>query len=105
MRYFTVEKEILNINKVHRAEVYYDGSFDDRDMFEVDSGTVKENGIPSELTTMFVVFEYDEHGMACGDIQEYPVKTDMTTWENNEQEVLAKIAEEHPAPEWQNNRW
>lgn len=47
---------------------------------------------------------YDEQGMT-DNVEFYPVKTDTTNWENDEDEVLKQIISDHPAGEWQNNEW
>jgi hypothetical protein len=98
LRYFDVEKEILTISQVRRYGVYKDGT-PVCPSYEVES---EDN--PKEIVVGFHVIEYDEAGM-IQNIEFYPVKTDMGTFENNEDEVLSKIVEEHDSSEWQNNNW
>lgn len=72
--------------------------------------------IGAVLVVGFVVNVYDEQGMRQ-DTEFYPVVSDMNReplcddvgdwcFQNNEQEVLAKIWEDHaPEDDWQNNMW
>lgn len=93
-RYFEVRKEVLSgITK--QFNVLIDGT---------NAGTCESDGEAREITTGFSVWEYNEQGMT-DKVEFYPVKTDTTNWENDEDEVLKQIISDHPAGEWQNNEW
>lgn len=93
-RYFEVRKEVLSgITKQFNVSI--DGT---------NAGTYESDGEAREITTGFSVWEYDEQGMT-DKVEFYPVKTDTTNWENDEDEVLKQIISDHPAGEWQNNEW
>ena len=108
MRYFTVEKEYLS-GEVWRYEVNSDGTkYGDR-------YSVESEDIGNKLVLGFLFQEYDEQGL-LQNVEFYPVKSDISkepladdtgvyVYQSNEDEVLAKIADEHPADEWQNNCW
>lgn len=93
MKYFYVEKEELSGMTV-AGEVDSDGDYintpDDQEA--------------RTITTGFTVFECGEDGMV-EHTEFYPVKTDMYTFENDEDEVLEQIKSDYPAPEWQNHNW
>lgn len=94
MRYFEVRKEVLG-GITRQFNVLIDGTH---------AGTSESEGEAQEITTGFNVWEYDEDG-TNQNVEFYPVKTDTTDWGNNEDEVLEKIINDHPASEWQNNEW
>ena len=100
MKYFQVEKEIIK-GEMYRYPVCMDGT-QAQPEYEVDTwGEEKDKSI----TTGFTFIEYDESGLSV-DYKFYPVETNMETWEDNEQEVLNKIIEEHrPEDGWQNHDW
>lgn len=93
MRYFEVHKEELR-GSVMSGEVYSDGEY----VNEADELEIRT------ITTGFSVYEYDEQGVRQ-DTEFYPVETNMETWEDNSNDVLNYIIEDHPASEWQNNNW
>lgn len=93
MRYFEVHKEELR-GSVMSGEVYSDGEY----VNEADELEIRT------ITTGFSVYEYDEQGVRQ-DTEFYPVETNMETWEDNSNDVLNYIMEDHPASEWQNNNW
>lgn len=93
MKYFQVNKEEL-IGMMTAGEVYSDGEY---------------VGLPDDvearnITMGFSVSEYGENGM-IEDVKFYPVKTDMESMENDEEEVLKKIKAIYPPDSWQNDRW
>ncbi len=95
MRYFSVEKEVLD-GQCSTGVVERDGGFigapDIQDEYKT-------------ITTGFSVFEYDDKTMMTEDVKWYGVETDFRDWSNNEEEVLNKIEADHPAGEWQCNEW
>lgn len=110
MRYFEVEKEKI-FGETRRYPVNSDGTCGG-DSYDVDG----DEDMASAIVVGFVVNVYDEQGLR-EDTQFYPVKSDMSrspicddtgewVFQNNEDEVLKQIWEEH-APEdgWQNNMW
>ena len=108
MRYFTVEKEYL-LGEVWRYEVNSDGTKTG------DRYSVESEDVGNKLVLGFLVQEYTERGMLVG-VEFYPVKSDINkkpladdtgayVYQNNENEVLAKIYGEHDPSEWQNNNW
>lgn len=95
MRYFEVRKEVLD-GMTRQYNVCIDGE---------PAGTSESEMEARSMTTGFNVWEYDEDGMTT-DVKFYAVKTDTEAWEDNEQEVLNKIIEDHrPEDGWQNNEW
>lgn len=107
-RYFTVEKEYLS-GEVWRYEVNSDGTK------AGDRYSVESEDIGNKLVLGFLVQEYTEQGMLV-DVEFYPVKSDISkkpladdtgvyVYQNDEDEVLKKIINDHPAGEWQNNEW
>lgn len=94
MNYFEVRKEVLN-GTIRQFNVCIDGTH---------AGTGESEGESKEITTGFSVWEYDEQGIT-EDVKFYPVETNTETWEDNEQIVLDKIIQDHPAGLWQNNEW
>lgn len=111
MKYFEVEKEKL-YGQTMRYPVNSDGT-QGGGHYEVDCD---KGEIATALVVGFVVNVYDEQGMRQ-DTEFYPVVSDMNReplcddvgdwcFQNNEQEVLAKIREDHaPEDDWQNNMW
>lgn len=97
-RYFEVEREYI-YGKMRRYGVYSDGSMA-HDSYDVDM----DGSDIKEITTGFVVHEYDEAGMTIG-YEFYPVETNMETFENNEEKVLERIKAEYDPLYWQNNEW
>lgn len=110
MIYFNVEKEKI-YGRTMRYPVNSDGTLGG-EHYEVD-GTDCE--VATAVVVGFLVNMYDENGLMVGadfypvksDMEKPPVCDDMGDWvfENNELEVLAKIREEHPAGEYQNDMW
>lgn len=94
MRYFEVRKEVLD-GTTRQYNVLIDGTH---------AGTSESEGEALEITTGFSVWEYTEDGVT-ENVEFYPVETDMGDFTNNEEKVLDKIIEDHPAEEWQNNEW
>lgn len=105
---FTVEKEYLS-GEVWRYEVNSDGTRAG-DRYSVDS-----EDIGNKLVLGFLVQKYTKQGMLVG-LEFYPVQSDMNkppvaddtgeyVYQNNEQEVLAKIKADFPADKYQNNAW
>lgn len=108
MRYFTVEKEYL-AGEVWRYEVNSDGTRSG------DRYSVEGEDYGNKIVLGFLVQEYTEQGMLVG-VEFYPVKSDISkeplsddtgdyVYQSNEDEVLAKIRNEHDPSEWQNNNW
>lgn len=93
MRYFDVKREELR-GSLMSGVVYSDGEY----IEEADEVEIRT------LTTGFNVWEYDEQGLTQN-VEFYPVETNMETWEDNSNDVLNYIIEDHPAGEWQNNNW
>ena len=93
-RYFEVRKEVLS-GTTRQYNVLIDGTH---------AGTSESEGEIREITTGFNVWEYEEDGTTIG-VEFYPVKTDTTNWDNDEDEVLKQILNDHPAGEWQNHEW
>lgn len=96
MKQFVVEKEFVR-GKLVAHEVASDGS-QGSDTWSIESDE------EFEMTTGFTVHTYDEQGEHL-DTEFYKVDTNTKTWQNNESEVLAKIREDYPAGEYQNNCW
>ena len=94
VRYFEVEKETL-LGETWRAIVECDGS-------EAENPRKCDENV--EITTGFNVIERDEDGLIVN-VEFYEVRTNMGDFTNNEDEVLEKIKQDHPAGEWQNNEW
>lgn len=110
MRYFQVEKEKL-YGDTFRYAVNSDGTCGGEN-YSVDGD---KGEVATAVVVGFSVFFYDENGMIVH-TEFYPVKSDMSkspvcddtgdwVFENNEREVLAKIADDYPAPDYQNNMW
>ena len=109
MRYFEVEKEKL-FGDTKRYPVNSDGTWGG-DSYDVDS-----DDMATAVVVGFTINVYDEQGLRQ-DTEFYPVVSDMSkspicddtgewVFDNNEQEVLAKIWEDHkPEDGWQNNMW
>lgn len=94
MKYFYVEKEELSGMTV-AGEVYPDGEYID----------APDDQMAHTITTGFTVFECGEDGMV-EHTEFYPVKTDMYTFVNDEDEVLDSIKEKYSADKgYQNNNW
>lgn len=93
MKYFDVKREELR-GSLMSGLVYSDGEY----VEEADEVEIRT------LTTGFNVYEYDEQGLTQN-VEFYPVETNMETWEDNANDVLNYIIEDHPAGEWQNNNW
>lgn len=94
MKYFEVEKEVLAGDRLVGAcasDGTSLGGFDEAE--------------PMNITLGFTVHIWNDE--ESFEDEWYPVKTDTSTsdYSNNEEEVLAKIKEDHPAGEWQNNNW
>lgn len=109
MKYFSVEKEYI-VGNIYRYEVAPDGTRAG-DLYEVDC----DEDTPSKIITGLLVNEYEENGTIFN-TKFYAVKSDTGTapqkddtgdyvYASDEAEVLAKIAEDHPASDWQNNNW
>lgn len=108
MKYFNVEKEYLAGN-VSRYEVSSNGT-------EVaDKYIVESEECGTKMVLGFLVNEYNEE-WSLENARFYPVKSDTSkeplvddtgeyVWQNNENEVLAKIYEEYSPSEWQNDNW
>lgn len=94
VRYFEVRKEVLT-GETRQYNVCADGSH---------AGTSESDGEAREITTGFNVWEYEEDGTTIG-VEFYEVQTNMGDFTNNEDEVLEKIKQDHPAGEWQNHEW
>lgn len=94
MKYFEVRKEVLD-GTTRQYNVLMDGTH---------AGTSESDGEARTLTTGFSVWEYDEQGLTQN-VEFYPVETNMGTWEDNANDVLNYIIEDHPAGEWQNHEW
>lgn len=93
MKYFEVHKEELR-GSLMSGQVYSDGEY-------------SEEAVEEELrtiTTGYSVYEYDENGVR-EDTEFFPVKTNMTSFEDNSEEVFNKIKEIYSAPSWQNDLW
>lgn len=95
MKTFRVEKEILRGVLSNEGEVYSDGE-------EIDPEYSSETEFRT-MTTGFTVHSYEDEEHLMTDF--YPVTTNMTTWEDNTDEVMAQIKRDYPAGEWQNNEW
>lgn len=94
MKYFEVRKEVLE-GTTRQYNVCSDGSH---------AGVSESDGEPREITTGFIVWEYDENGETTG-VEFYGVSTYTGDWTNNEQDILEQIKEDHPSNEWQNHDW
>lgn len=98
MRYFSVEKEVLEISSVSRYSVDSSGE-QTQGAYGVDS---EDN--PRTITAGFLVQYYSEEGL-LEEVKFYPVATDTTSYQDNSDEVLKQILADHPATEYQNNEW
>ena len=94
MKYFEVEKEVLAGDRLVGA-CASDGP--------TLGGFAKVE--PMDSTLGFTVHVWNDE--ESFEDEWYPVKTDTSTsdYPNNEDDVLAKIREDHRAGEWQNNNW
>lgn len=94
MKYFRVEEEWVS-GVMRRMEVASDG--------EQIAGGYDTDDIVS-ITIGYHVFIEDEGGRT-EDVEFYPVRTDMETFDNDHEQVLDRIRRDFSAPEWQNNSW
>lgn len=93
MKYFEVHKEELR-GSLMSGQVYSDGEYSE-EATELELRTI---------TTGYSVYEYDENGVR-EDTEFFPVKTDMTNFEDDSEKVLETIKKIYSAPEWQNDLW
>ena len=94
MKYFEVEKEVLAGDRLVgtcASDGTSLGGFNEAEFMNITLG--------------FIVHVWNDE--ESFEDEWYPVKTDTSTsdYTNNEDDVLAKIKEDHPAGEWQNNNW
>lgn len=94
MKYFTVEKETMNV-----APIIYPVNASGEQ-----SADAWESDFVQEIATGFCVNELGEDGRT-EEVNFYPIQTNTRDFTNNEEEVLGQIKKDYPPTEWQNNEW